>query len=805
MIKNYFRVAIRNLSRNKSYAFINVVGLAVGIAVCVIIFVLVQFELSFDNFHSNRDRIYRVVSVSKNSDGTTYSSGVPFPVADGLRSEFPQIGKVAAINEQTDALITILASGKDVSGNKFKEKSGVFYVEQQFFEVFDFKWLAGEAKTSLAEPNTVVLTQKYADKYFGNWEDAVGRFIKDDNNEVLRITGIIQNAPANSDFPLGVLISYKTYENGNRGFFKDWVSVYDGNNCFLLLSKKLPVPEAESFLATLVKEHKPPEYQKDELQLQPLADMHFDSRFGNYNNHSFSRRLIDALILIAVFLLIVACANFINLSTAQAVKRGREVGVRKVLGGNRRQLAIQFLSETALITFFAVLIGLGLAEISLPFLNNLLQVPLSLNSSANMEIIEFLIIVFVSLVAISGSYPAIVLSGFDPVTAIKSKAAVKTFGGISLRRGLVVFQFLIAQVLIFGMLAVINQMDYFKNLSLGFNKDAVVTVPIPVDSVSINKIGVLKNRLLTQSGIRDVSFSAFSPTDNSHWDSNFRFNNSGKATDFNADLLWSDADYFRTYDIKFVAGNSYLQSDTPRGFVVNETLLKRLGINDPQAALGKRIDFWDGSIVAPVVGVVKDFNDHPLDDPMSPVIMGAWKEQYDQINIKINPGDTRRTLAAIERIWTDTYPDYVYEYQFLDAKIDGFYKQQDQLSKLYAIFAGIAIFISSLGLYGLASFMAEQRTKEVGIRKVLGASGGNILLLFSREFALLISVAFALAAPLGYYIMNRWLENFAYHINIGVGLFSLTIFGTMLIAWLTIGYRTIKAATANPVESLRYE
>jgi putative ABC transport system permease protein len=328
---------------------------------------------------------------------------------------------------------------------------------------------------------------------------------------------------------------------------------------------------------------------------------------------------------------------------------------------------------------------------------------------------------------------------------------------------------------------------------------------VPNDSLSHTRIDVLKSRLLEQSGISGVSFSTFSASDNSHWVSDFMFDRSTTNTDFNADLKWADADFFKTYSIPFVAGRPYQQSDTVREFVVNEALVRKLGLKSPQEILGKQIRFWNGELRAPVVGVVKDFQQSPLRRALSPVVLGCWKDTYQLINIKLRPGPPQRTLAAIEQLWNETYPDYVYEYQFLDKKIDEFYREENRLSQMFKIFAGIAIFISCLGLYGLVSFIARDRTKEVGIRKVLGASVGSIILLLSREFTLLIGIAFIVAAPIGYYVMNVWLENYAYRIHIGAGLFLIAILSTVILAWLTVGYQAIRAASANPVDALRCE
>jgi predicted permease len=801
MFRNYFKTAIRNLKRNKSYALINTLGLAIGIAACLLIFLVVQFESSFDNFHPKKNSIYRVVSEFHNEGSVNYSSGVPFPVAKGLRIDFPQIKEVAAIFQQSGE-ITV----EDGNEQKKLQEDNFYYAEPQFFGMFNFPFLAGDAKAALNNPNSAVLTQATAEKYFGDWKTAIGKTIKYQNKTLFTVRGILKNIPHNSDFPLSVVVSYAALENTNiQSNLNDWVSTYSENYTFVVLPENFSVNKFNAQLKAFAKKHKPAEYASDVFITQPLSEIHYDDRFGNFNEHTFSHSLIKVLSLIGIFLIVIACVNFINLATAQAVNRSKEVGVRKVLGSNRKQLALQFLSETALIVFVALIIGIGIAAIALPYLNNLLEVQMTMSFIANPAIIFFVVATAIIVTLLSGIYPAIILSGFNPITALKSKITAKMIGGISLRRALVILQFAIAQILIIGMFVVVSQMNYFRNASLGFDKDNIINVPVPGDSVSRTKIDYVRNQLLANPNIKNVSFSFRAPSSGGGWNSNFKYNHSDKNTDFNANLKWADADYFKTYNLQFIAGRPYYPNDSAREFVVNETLVKKLGITNPNDAIGKEINFWDGGKVGNIVGVIKDFNIYSLREPMAPVVLGAWKIFYQTINIKIKPGSEKAALPYIEKLWTGTFPDYVYDYKFLDQTIASFYKQEDQLSQLYKIFAGIAIFISCLGLYGLVSFMAIQRTKEVGIRKVLGASARNIIYLLSKEFTVLIIIAFVISAPIAYYIMHQWLQDYTYRIPLGASIFILAIISSVVIAWLTVAHRAIKAALANPVKSLRTE
>lgn len=802
MFKNYFKTAFRNFKRNKSYTLINTLGLSVGIAACFLIFLVVQFESSFDNFHPKKNSIYRVGTEFHNQDGVSYSAGVAFPVATALRVDFPQIKEVASIYQQGGE-ITV----EDESSQQKKlQEDNFYYAEPQFFSMFNFPFLAGDVKTALNNPNNALLTQATAEKYFGNWKSAIGKTIKYQNKTLYTVTGILKNIPHNSDFPLSVVVAYSALENTNvKNNLSDWVSTFGQAYTFVVLPRDLPVNKFNAELKTFAKKHKPAEYASDLFIAQPFSEIHYDDRFGNFNGHTFSHSLIRALSLIGIFLILIACVNFINLATAQAVNRSKEVGVRKVLGSNRLQLALQFLAETALIVFVALILSIGIATIALPYLNKLLEVQMTMSFIANPSVILFVVATAVIVTILSGIYPAIILSGFNPITALKSKITAKMIGGISLRRALVVLQFAIANVLIIGMIIVVSQMNFFRNASLGFDKASIINVPVPTDSTSHTKIDYVRNQLLANPNITGISFSYESPSSESNWNSDFKFNHSSKSTDFSANLKWADPDYFKTYNLQFVAGRPYYPSDTVREFVVNETLLKKLGVTNPKDAIGKQIDFWDGEKVGNIVGVIKDFNSYSLREPMAPVVLSTWKDVYHTMNIKIKPGREKTVLPYVQKLWTGTYPDYVYDYKFLDQTIENFYKQEDQLSQLYKIFAGIAIFISCLGLYGLVSFMAVQRTKEVGIRKVLGASVRNIIYLLSKEFTVLIIIAFIISTPVAWYIMHKWLQNYTYRIPLSASIFIIAIASSVVIAWITVAHRAIKAAIANPVKSLRSE
>ncbi len=799
MLKNYFRTAFRNLVRSRNQSIINITGLVVGIAACLLIFLVLQYEQSFDSFHSKKDHIYRVVREGKNPVGREYRTGVPFPVTNGLRTEYPQLENAAAICG--DAGVQVLIAGsKEQPAKKFKENR-VFFAEPQFFEMFDFPMLRGNAKSDIEEPNTVLLTRSTAEKYFGDWRTATGKTITL-YNQPMKVTGILDDPPVNTDFPLKVVVSYATLVKQVN--MNNWINISDDNYCFVLLRPQYTAAQFDNLLPAFITKHMPPDHAGYNIRLQPLKEMHYDERFGNFNGRTFSRELITALSLIGLFLLIIACVNFINLSTAQAINRSREVGVRKVLGGRRGQLLLQFLGETSLICFIALILAMTTATIMLPFLNGLLETRLAIDVLQNHGIQLFMIVVFLSVTVLSGFYPAMVLSGFNPINALKSKIIAHSAKGISLRRALVVLQFVIAQALVIGTLVVVSQMNYFKNADLGFNKTAIINVPFPGDSLSRTKLGMLRDQLIREPGIKEVSFSAGAPTGGGDWYTDLQLpTNHTEKADLIVGMKIADTAYFGIYKLQMAAGRIYFPSDTMKEFVVNETLLKNLALGSPQDAIGKNIRI-DGRM-HPIVGVVRDFHVNSLRDPIGPIVMTTIQDAYGSVNIQLQPGKTNASVAAVASVWNKIYPDFVFEYSFIDQAVADYYKQENQLSQLYKIFSGIAIFISCLGLYGLISFMAVRRNREIGIRKVLGATPGNIVFLLSREFTLLITIAFLIACPFAWYFMVKWLQQYSFRIDLGAGFFILTILASLIIAWLTVGYSAIRAATANPVKSLRTE
>ncbi len=809
MIKNYFKIAWRNIIRHKGYSTINVVGLTVGIAACLLIFVVVQFELGFDAFQPNYKNIYHIVTQDEQENGVlNFNPGIPTPATDALRIDFPQ-AKVATIHSCYGSQITV-PTGSNVSADKkFTEDKGIMFIEPQFFEIFKADWLVGSPDV-LKQPDMVVISKSNAIKYFGDWKAAEGKLLKMDNLLNLKVAGVIDDAKLNSDFNLKVLVSFVTWKQHpkNYNYNTQWHSIGSDHQVFMLLPETENVAKINTQIKTFSYRHAGDKGRMRNFQyLQPLADMHFDTRFGGtLGDHLTSKSTLRTLSFIGVLIIIMASINFINLSTAQSVGRSKEVGIRKVLGSTRGQLVAQILGEVAIIVIGAVLLSIGVAKLLLPLLKNISSVPDSI-PLLNIGSVVFLIVVSIVVVLLSGIYPALIVSGFKPVLALKNKITASSIGGIPLRRVLVIAQFGIAQLLIIGTIIAVKQMDFVNEADLGFNKEAILLIPGSTDSVSLAKMKSYKASLLQNPNVRAASFVSDAPSSDNNWGTNFYFDHSTKDNNITLFIKAGDADYFKTFGLQFLAGKGYEQSDTARQVVVNETLIKKLGIKRPEDAIGKTIKVGgsDKSPWRPIVGVVKDFKTNSLRDKVKPTIIFPLKAFESEIAIKIDTKNLQATVAALQKQWESTYPEYAYNGGFVDESIAKLYMQENQMALIYKIFAGIAIFISCLGLYGLVSFMVVQRTKEVGVRKVLGASVQSIVYLFSKEFVLLITFAFVIAVPIAWYMMTDWLQTFAYRITITTDVFVLAVVTSIALACITVGYKAVKAAVANPIKSLRSE
>ena len=699
----------------------------------------------------------------------------------------------------------------DSPGNKFIEETGFFFCDPQFFQVFSYDWLEGSPAV-LNEPNTTVLTKEMAARYFGDWRNAAGKLLKlnyalqrVNYTATVKVAGILNDIPGNSDFPLKMVTSFQTLKAnaGLRGFPGRWGAVTSNFQLFMRLPENISPVTMNAQLTEFSRKHYPDNQELLNLNfLQPLRELHFDNRYENFGDHITSKPTIWTLSLTGIFIIVMACINFINLSTALAVRRSKEIGIRKVLGSDRRELFGQLMGETAFIVVVATVLATVIAGLCLPFIKYISPVQEAL-SLYNRQTMIFLGGMMVLVTIFSGIYPALVLSGFRPVLALKNKITSATVGGISLRRGLVVTQFTISQVLIAGTIVAMYQMKYVRKADLGFNKDAIFLINVNADSIVHAQSAAFKQKLLQTPGVKSVSFGSEAPSSDNASSTNFSFDHRPEES-FDLYRKFADEDYFATYGLQLAAGRIYDNSDTVKEVIVNETLVKRLGIKNPSDIIGKEIRMG-GAPWKTIVGVVKDFKASSLREEIRPMIIAQRKDRYAVFGIKLRSSDIAKTRTAIESIWNKHFPAYAFTGSYMEENIARFYRQEEQLSLLYKIFAGIAIFISCLGLYGMVSFMAVQRTKETGIRKVLGASVKDIVFLFSKEFTILVAAGFLIAIPVSYYMMNNWLQDFAFRIKINAGMFLMVILLSVVIAWITVGYISIKAAMANPVKSLKTE
>ncbi len=772
------------------YMLINILGLSLGIACAILIFVLVRYHLSFDNFHPDSDRIYRI-NTEFHDDGTKLYQGVPAPLGRTFAGEFPFAEKMARVATYENALISLPGGNR-----KFVEEKGVAFADASFFDIFSFPLERG---TWHSDANTALITQSLAKKYFGD-VDAIGQTIRYNEKGDFVIRGILKDLPTNTDRDQEIYLSFDNLRDYSSATVSDsnWGGVYSGFQCFLKLSPGIQQARVEHALHLLSHEY----YEGDdvhtfEFKLQPLSDIHFNTDMDGYAD----KKYLWAVALVGLFLIVTACVNFVNLATAQALNRSREIGVRKVLGSQPIHVFWQFISETALITFLALFLGLGLAWAALPYLNGLFGAHMALDLFGTWSLGVYLLVTGVFVTFLAGSYPAVLLSRFLPVLALKGRLDQRHIGGFSMRRILVVLQFSISQLLIIGTLVIARQIFFSKHADLGFVKDGIVTLPLPVSDPV--KMTTLRNRLSEQPGVRKASLCYDAPASENNSSTDIRFKERAVSESWQINVKQADDQYLSAFGLRLVAGRNLFPSDTATGCLLNELAVRKLHAGTPAQLLG-RVVIIDG-IETPIVGVVRDFNDHSFRGSISPVAIFSQVHEYRNCAVRIDMGNMQPTLDGIRRIWEDTYPAYVYSQTFLDDNIARFYELDDIMLRLVEVFAGIAIFIGCLGLYGLVSFMAVRKTKEIGVRKVLGAGLADILWLFGREFLRLLVLAFAIAAPAAWWFMHRYLQEFQYRITMGWDVFVPALGGTFLVAALTVSYRSWKAASAEPVKSLRSE
>ncbi len=794
MLKNYFKIALRNLRRQKGYTFINVAGLAVGIAACLLIGLYVREELSYDRFHERAERIYRVAM-------NAYTPNAPpgrFAVsnwldAPNLRAEHPEIESLSRLAPWTS---NVKHNGRYFFDDDF------FFADSTFFEVFTFPMVQGDPTSALRDPFSLVMTEETEQKYFGA-ESGLGKTLVLNDTLLFTVAGIVSNVPANSHFTFDFLVSWAMFEA---------LQPRTDQYTYLLLRENVSPETFEAKISDLIMRGDAGEQLRSgggrvELELQPLTKIYLHSDRNLEIGPTGDVRYVYVFSAVAAFVLLIACINFMNLSTARSMERAKEVGVRKVFGSSRAALIRQFINESLLITFIALLFAVGIVSAALPFFNDLTGKEMAF--STLLRPLSLLGLIGLALVVglLAGSYPAFALSRFKPVEVLKG--AFKSTGrGVRLRQGLVIFQFTISVVLIAGTLIVFQQLHFMQSQNLGFDKEQVVVVNatgVPDQQIT-QQYQTVKQELKQHPSVQDVSASNVVPGRGS-WVSIVSAEHLAEDESRRMQVVVVDHDFLNTMGIGLVAGRPFsaaFETDAQEAVLLNEAAVENFGWHSPEEALGKQIRLLDDR-EATVVGVMRDYHHQSLRQKIEPTIMYIIPSTFNYFSVRFITQDVPALLAHLEKTWQRLFPGLTFNYFFLGDDFERQYRAEEQLTKVFGTFAFLAILIACLGLFGLASFMTAQRTKEIGVRKVLGASVPSIVALLSKDFLKLVGIAFVIAVPVAYYAMSRWLQDFAYRIEIGPWVFLGAGALALLIALLTVSYQAVRAATANPTEALRSE
>ena len=790
MFQHYFKISSRNLLRQKLYSFLNIGGLAVGLTCFLLIFLFVQHEFSYDNYYENSDNIYRIVQRQRGNLylGSEFYAVTPSPLAKVLKEEYPEVAEATAIQD----LMGLLSVEED-----YFEEYGI-WADKHFFDVFPTSFLEGDPATAFDHTNSIILTQTLAEKIFGN-KDPMGEAIIFNNRDAYLVTGIIPDIPQNVSLKFGYILNI----DQNKDYLRQtWMN--NSYYTFFTLSPQADVEALQEKMPALVKKYRvfdDPYPFEDEYFIYSLSEMHLQSHINFDIGLKGDTKYIYLFSAIAFIVLLLACINYINLAVARSIKRVREVGMRKVIGAHRIQLIEQFLGEAILIAFLAVLLAVGLTHLLLPLFGHLVERPIVLNYLDEIWLIPGLLLLIFIVGLISGSYPAFFMSALKPVNVLKGKVEKRMLGA-GIQHMLIVGQYAVAMVLIASSLLIFQQLRYIQNKDLGYEKDYIITVRIR-DNVLREKQETIKETWQSNPQIVSVSVSNHLPT---YIRSSTIINDEeGGSPDDDLAIYQTriDENYIDVYGMELMAGRNFskdFSSDAKSGFILNETAAKALGWT-PEEAIGKEFSY-DGR--ATVIGVVKDFHMHSMHLEIQPLMMSRNTEFMNYFSVKVHPENLSETIAYLENSLKEFSP-YPCEYQFIDESFDQMYKADVRMGETFGFFTLIAILIASLGLFGLAAFSAEQRTKEMGIRKVLGASVQQITGILVQKFLILVAIAFLVAIPIAWYVMSTWLQNFAYSVEIEGWIFVLTFVLALLIATLTLSYQAIKTALINPINSLRVE
>jgi putative ABC transport system permease protein len=792
MLRNLFISSYRFFIKNKTSSLINIFGLSVGLASCILIFVYISFELSFDNYHSNKNNIYRVVRHNLSNSGEEYNDETEYPLGEFLRLSFPDIETIARTHLSEERIVRV--------ENESYLEDNLLFAEPDIFKIFDFNWIEGKKESALNDKHSVVLTKSLCEKYFKD-SSPIGKIISLENGINLKVSGIVEDAPQNTHLPFSIIINIDALNEEFIGFNYDRWSVILSDFCvYLLLNDSYNLSNLENQITEKVRTHlEANENDVYSYHLQSLSDIHYDIQYNGVV-YTSSRKIIWVFALIGLFILVIANINFINLSIAQSIKKSKEVGIRKVIGAYRSLLIRRFLIEAYLITTVAVIIAVVLAEISLPLLNRYLGNNIQFNLYSNSGIVLFVLILLFITGLSTGLYPAFVLSSYKPLDAIKNKISSHKRSVKYLRNSLIVIQFVVSQVLIIGTIIISLQMNFIQNKDLGFESDSIIKFSVPDQE----KADVLKSKLLENSNIFSFTQGISSPMagDDERFTSGLYTIEMGRENSIDCEVKTCDEDYLKTFKMKMVAGEWDIlrrTADSLRKIVVNETLCKMLGFETNLDAVGVRINYGR------IVGVIEDFHSESFHETMEPVVFFYYPRFFGMGYAKVNPKNMPQAIEHIESVWNDLFPEQYFDYEILDDYLESLYNKDKQMSQIIRFFSIIAIILACLGLFGLISYVVVQKTPEIGIRKVLGASYKNLISQISNEYIKLIIISNLIAWPVSWYFIENWLNQFAFRINFPWYVLIIAFVISIILALFTISFQTIKAIRINPVESLKYE
>lgn len=819
MIKNYFKVAFRNFWRHKLFTLINVIGLSIGISAALVIYLLVHYDFTFDKFHKDGDRIYRVVTNFSFSGSPGNNPGICGPLPWAVKNEATGLQQAAPIFRLSQPNVTVPNGNK--ASSRFKIQDNVIVADSDYFKLFEYKWLAGSAKSALNAPYQVVLTSEQAEKYFPgvSYEQMLGRTVIYDTLRTT-VTGIVQTIKQNTDLVFHDFISFPTAFSApsikEQLRLLNWGGTSPAYQFFVKLAPQATMANIEKQINDIEKRnYKGRPGVTEEFALQPLADIHFNPLYGTFDNGRVAdKTTLLELSGIALFLLLLGCINFINLTTAQSAQRAKEIGIRKTMGSSRKQLVFQFISETFLLTLTAVVISAAMTPVILKFFGGFIPAGVQTSTIAQPNVVLFLVLLTIIVSLASGFYPAMVLSGYKPISVLKNQAGKGQETRKALfRKSLTVAQFAIAQFFIMATILVSKQIYYALHKDLGFKKDAILIINSPWKNRQERLNQVLLNKFKAIPQVDRISMGRDAPTSDDSHSTEATYKDGKKEVKMeDLGLKFGDENYIKVYHIKLLAGRDLLPGDTSKAFLINNTLAKRIGFNDPHDAVGKVISKFNGDKDMQIVGVVSDFNQESIHAAIAPLAILTSTNFYfnGTFHIALKPqtanGDEWKTaISSMEKAWKQIYPEDDFEYQFFDESIARLYANEQNTVSLLNWATGLSILISCLGLFGLTIYTTTQRTKEIGVRKVLGATVTQIVVLLSTEMAWLIVLAFVIVTPIAWWAMNKWMQNFADHTTISWWIFALSGGGMLLTALFTSGFRTIRAALENPVRSLRSE